>query len=359
MKNEKLLSVATGIVALLTYIFASEAKAQRSMTQLPEVLVESSRRNMLHVMAYVREYSQLTTYSDTVFLFREKLVDFMIPGKKAHYRGWRIPRVIKSESYYHFVDSGGLDSVSDSSRHHFSWSDWMGLPPEMPFPPNMSKNFVETDTLFGKYSPMEIWSKQKDSVSVYVNILADTLARRWVPNMKSFFQKDDVEFEGFKMQLNYDNVLGAELLRRDLQNYTYHVDAMGRGYSMFRFNNREESFYATTDAEVYFVDREYITEGEAKKWAKGKHSKEDVEIMVPPEAPPIEDDILALIERIKNMDKKAVRLAEAPDQNMKRMERNRSKGGEFLRYLKNIIGISDANAKRSQNKQWKKFRDKK
>ena len=83
-------------------LFTSEAAlAKRSVTELPEVLVESRHRNMLHVLAYVREYSTLTTYRDTVFLFREKMVDFMLPAnKKTGYRGWRIPRVIRSESYY-------------------------------------------------------------------------------------------------------------------------------------------------------------------------------------------------------------------------------------------------------------------
>ena len=47
--------------------------------ELPEVLVESKKHQVLHMIGYVREYSTLTTYSDTVMLFREKTVDFMVP----------------------------------------------------------------------------------------------------------------------------------------------------------------------------------------------------------------------------------------------------------------------------------------
>ena len=49
-----------------------------SIPELPEVLVETRARKVLHMLAYVREYSTLSTYSDTVTLFREKMVDFMI-----------------------------------------------------------------------------------------------------------------------------------------------------------------------------------------------------------------------------------------------------------------------------------------
>ena len=51
---------------------------------LPEVVVESRDHKVLHMLAYVREYSTLTTYTDTIFLFREKMVDYMMPqGKKS------------------------------------------------------------------------------------------------------------------------------------------------------------------------------------------------------------------------------------------------------------------------------------
>ena len=45
-------------------IFLSE-----NVSELPEVVIESRRQRMLHILAYVREYSSLSTYTDTVFLF--------------------------------------------------------------------------------------------------------------------------------------------------------------------------------------------------------------------------------------------------------------------------------------------------
>lgn len=45
-------------------IFLSE-----KVSELPEVIVKSSRQRLLHILAYVREYSTLATYTDTIFLF--------------------------------------------------------------------------------------------------------------------------------------------------------------------------------------------------------------------------------------------------------------------------------------------------
>ena len=51
---------------------------QESFMELPEVVFESRQHRVLHLLAYVREYSTLTTYADTVTLFREKMVDYML-----------------------------------------------------------------------------------------------------------------------------------------------------------------------------------------------------------------------------------------------------------------------------------------
>ena len=97
---------------------------------LQEVVVSGRQQKVLHILGYVREYSTLTTYSDTVFLFREKMVDFMLtPGKKIRFKGWSNPRVLKSKSYYRFTNAEGLDSVSSEGNYHFSWSDWIDAIP--------------------------------------------------------------------------------------------------------------------------------------------------------------------------------------------------------------------------------------
>ena len=159
-----------------------------SPIELPEFVYESNRLKALHLLAYVREYSSITTYTDTVSMYREKLVDYMIPPrKKSRFKGWRIPRILSSRSYYHFINDQGLDSVSSLYNQHFSWSDWVGLPPTVELPERLRYAENASDTLFGKYSATEIWNLTNDTVSVRVDVLADTVSKRWVPTMSQFF----------------------------------------------------------------------------------------------------------------------------------------------------------------------------
>ena len=55
---------------------------QENYFELPEVIVATRQKSILHMLAYVREYSSLTTYTDTISLFREKMVDFMFQDMK-------------------------------------------------------------------------------------------------------------------------------------------------------------------------------------------------------------------------------------------------------------------------------------
>lgn len=82
----------------------SIVRMKENFYRLPEVVVNAADRQVLHLLAYVREYSTLTTYTDTVTLYRDKWVDFMIPRKnKGKFTGWKLPRILSVNSYYHFL----------------------------------------------------------------------------------------------------------------------------------------------------------------------------------------------------------------------------------------------------------------
>lgn len=70
----------------------------------------------------------------------------------------------------------------------------MGILPPVRIPPGLVGVETGTDTLSGKYSPSEIWSKSGDRITVDINVLADTASRKWVPNLSVFFN-DDIDFE--------------------------------------------------------------------------------------------------------------------------------------------------------------------
>lgn len=329
---------------------------QESITELPEVVIESRQHKLLHILAYVREYSTLSTYTDSVFLFREKMVDYMLPSeKKVRFKGWTSPRVITSKSYYRFTNATGLDSVSDRCSHHFSWADWVGIVPAAKLPAGLCGIENGTDTVRGKYSPTETWVKNGDRVTLDVNVMADTASRKWVPNLSLFF-RDDVDFEQFKVRFNYDDIVGDILSPIDLTGYSFNIESNGRGHGLFRFNRHNEPFFVSSYAEVYIIDKEYITVKEAKKWGHRDAESNEIEIFEPAEAPALQPSIQMLVDRVNAVDHDLVRLDFTPDQRLAgRKIQKMNIGQRVLKRVKQMFGIDNINAERKWRRQWNDF----
>lgn len=326
-------------------------------TELSEVTVESPGRKVLHMLAYVREYSTLTTYTDTVFLFREKMVDYMLPPKeKGSFTGWNNPRVLTSRSYYRFTDANGLDSVSDRCNNHFSWADWMGIAPTPVMPSRLRDTEWATDTLRGKYSPSEIWIRNGSRLTLEVDVMADRGARRWVPGLASFFRKD-VEFEQLRVRLNYDNIARDSVMPVDLGGYSFNIESEGRGHGMFMFNKVDEPYSVSTYGEVYMIDKEYITVKEARKWEHRKNLSKELAILEPAEAPDLQPGIKRLVDRVNSIDHDGIRLDIAPDSRLIRpyVEKLTFERA-VLQRVKDMLGISYLRGKRKWGQHWKGVR---
>lgn len=332
---------------------------QEYASELPEVIIEAPGRKILHILAYVRESSALTTYSDTIRLFREKLVDYMLPlNKKVKFKGWTIPRTLTSNSYYRFTDKTGLDSVSDECNYHFSWSDWIGIPPKTIIPSGIRNKVFGSDTVKGKYSPTEIWIKDNDKINVEINVLADTLSRKWVPNLSDFFH-GNLDFEQLRINFDYDNVLYDSITPENLEHYSFFIDSNGRGHNMFRFNKKNEPFFVSTSAEVYILDREYISNKEAAQWLKFNPETRDLDIFEPIALPDLPASVQTLIERVSTIDKSKVKLTLAPDRKLispNHGRKNFKVGQRALNLLKDLTGITLIKSHRNRKKRWNEFR---
>ena len=330
---------------------------QENVMDLPEVVVESRQHRLLHILGYVREYSTLTTYTDTIFLFREKMVDFMLPTqRKMRFKGWMSPRVLTSRSYYRFTNNMGIDSVSNRCSHHFSWADWIGLIPTAALPVSLVNVDNGTDTVMGKYSPTEVWVKKGDRVTLDVNVLADTTSRKWVPNISSFF-REGLDFEQFRVRFNFDNPMGGTFLPIDITGYSFNIESNGRGRDMFMFNRINQPFFVSTYGEVYIVDKEYITLKEAKKWERNSKELESIEIFEPASAPELQSAILLLVDRVNNVDHDQARLSIEPDKRLARRGVVKMNfGQQALQRIKGIFGIDVLVGRRKMNRQWKDFK---
>lgn len=332
---------------------------RENVFELREVVVES-RQRLLHILAYIREYSTLTTYSDTIFLFREKMVDYMLPADtKKRRHSWTYPRILSAKSYYRFTDGEGLDSVSDRYNHHFSWVDWMGFAPPVPLPSALRGAESATDTVYGRYSPTEIWAKTPDRVRIDVNVMADTMSRKWVPRLNAFFH-GELDFDQFRIYFNYDNT-GTDTLRTiDLNGYSFTIETTGRGRGVYLFTRDGVPYFVNSYAEVYLVDKEFITPKEAAQWEKMAFDKDDIAIYEPAEAPPLHPAIMELIARVNGMDHDIARLGLRPDERLagRRVVKQQNLAQRAFALFKTLTGISKYRSERKWNRQWKDFRDK-
>lgn len=334
---------------------------QENIAELQEVEVSAKERSVLHVLAYVRDYSTLSSYTDTVTMYREKMVDFMVPTEaKTKFKGWRSPRIINSRSYYRFTDQFGLDSVSDRCNHHFTWSDWIGLFPSAELPHKLTADNATADTVFGKRMPIEAWSRNNGRISIDVDVLADSAALKWVPSIAPFFRKDNTEFEQFRLRVNANAADGAEIGPLDITGFSFNIESRGRGHSMFKFNKWDQPFFVTTYAEVYIVDKEFISVKEAKKWAQRRFTADDIEILEPADAPELQASTLALIDRVGKIDADMARLASGPDYAL--MSRNVRRGHYGIGHrafslLKQLTGITYYKSHKHFKQNYNRFRD--
>lgn len=127
---------------------------------------------------------------------------------------------------------------------------------------------------------------------------------------------------------------------------------------MFMFNRRDEPFFVSTYGEVYPVEKEFISVGEAKKWDKFGERVKELEMMEPAEAPELQPEVLALISRVNELDHVKVRLDFTPDHRLAGREVVKLNAGQLiLNRLKGVLGIDHINARRKWKKQWREFRD--
>jgi hypothetical protein len=194
-------------------------------------------------------------------------------------------------------------------------------------------------------------------VSVDVDVLANKTSRKWVPNLSIFF-KDNVDFDRFKIKFSYDNVIDNYVSPINLTGYSYQIESNGRGRDMILFHRKETPFSVSTYAEVYFIDKEFITVKEAREWEINRFDNDSIVIYKPAEVSELSPAILSLIDRVDHINIDKVRLGLPVDHNLAGcigVNKNFQFGYRLLNMLKQLTGISLIRSKRKDFQQWNKF----
>ncbi len=153
--------------------------------------------------------------------------------------------------------------------------------------------------------------------------------------------------------------MGDSISKYDLDGYSFSIESKGRGREMFRFNKINEPFFVSTNAEVYILDKEYITVKEAKEWDKRNFDVDEIGIYEPLGAPPLSLSTLNLVERVNLLDKDKIRLDFMPDHRLmgnNSGRRNFRIGRRALFLLKQVTGITLYKSHKNFNNNWNRFR---
>ncbi len=273
-------------------------------TVLPEIVVKPRKYKMLHLIGYVREFSTLSTYYDTIQLFREKTVDFMVPARGGK-GGWLKPRVLASRSYYRFANYEGLDSVSDRFREHFSWSDWAELFSVGEIPGELRAGGFAgmSDTVFYRGAAVTaVWHKvDDDSYMLDADLVADGGNRRWLPGFASFLERENIDFRHLKVKYYFTDVESGHVYPGNVDRFEIDVRSGGRGRDLRNIFHTEDTIYVDTHAEFYITDREYLSSSDAGRWTKSPPRGEAIGIHPPfcvPEVYPLYAEMVERVERI-------------------------------------------------------------
>ncbi len=291
---------------------ASNTFSERNI-KLPELIVSGKNKKVLHIIGYMREYSTLTTLSDTVFLYREKLVDFAPSNMNIKFEGWNLPRIMSSKSYYRFTNDAGLDSVSNKYYRYFTFADYIGLPKPETIPVNLQNDRSGTDTIKARYGLNALWEKDSERVKLEIDLLNDTARLKQFPMLNKFTRDDYLDFRELKIQYLFDGVDYDIVNPEKLTKMSFTIESKGRVDKRVSMSPSSKPEWVSTYAELYVLDREYISRSDANKWRKQYIDWNMAAPYLGQIVPPRTDTIDILVSRVDAIDHQQVRLREETD----------------------------------------------
>lgn len=270
--------------------------------ELPEIVIIPGSRPLLHLTGYMREITSVLSSSDSVTLFKESVVDFLVPVEKSKVKGWNKARELASKTYVRMSNSSGLDSVSTNHEYEFMlWGNRKSLIPSATKIPDIIKGTdVACDTIIGKYYPKIIWWKNGEVTRWYGDALANEKNHITSPlALKLFGLTTDVT----EISDNYvfDTPDSDFISPMDLRQVSVTIDMLARGKLFKKTLDSSSPVNVRTYMELYLTDREFLSEEEGKSLKKEIPTIETSDIVAPANANPLHPAIIRTVERVNSL----------------------------------------------------------
>lgn len=284
-------------VACLT---GNDIEMRPTQYELPEIEIVPGSRPLLYLTGYMREYVSALGSSDSLTVFRESIVDFLMPVEKTKVKGWNSPRRLADKTYIRLKDSEGVDSVSNHLNEDFLlWGDMVGFFPSVKKIPERIKNgqgYV-VDTIMGKYSPKFIWRKNGNIIRCNLDALADEkdhISSPWA--LKLLGLTTDISEMSLNCVFHTDE--GAQLKPTDMSRISISIDMLVKGKLFKRAFDSKKPVDLKSYVEVYIIDREYLTDEQAKEIKKIPPVVSSSAIVAPTDAPALHSGIRKIVDRV-------------------------------------------------------------
>ena len=229
--------------------------------ELPEFVVSNTDRPILHLVAYMREFASTTGSTDTISVFRESMVDFMIPMKKVKkFKGWKMPRYLAYDTYSHVLSTGGIDSVDTNADYVILFPGFININfdhIDIPKSFNDSSMF-QTDTVMGKYYPEGILTKSPYGITCNYDALANQKNHKMSPLALKLLGIT-ADFTDLRYNYHFIPKSTYKLYPTNLYQYSFSLNAIGKGKLYKKAFNSDKPVTFRSYIEVYITERKYLS----------------------------------------------------------------------------------------------------
>ena len=286
-----------------------EKKGQRTLEmtersyEIDEVKVTPGDKKVLRLLCYVREYVGISAFTDTTTIFKEHMVDYLIPvERKAKLSSSCDARILTSRIYTRSVDEE-KDTVEISTKGGPSLLFLATIDSSSVAEP---ESFKDTDVLpksytkTGKYGPICIYRKTQNAFTCFRDGLADEKNHIMSPAVLKLLgaRMDFTQlYKSLSFRMSGSNTYGPA----DLTSATFALEAIGMGKFFKSSNPHKKPVEIKSLMEIYVAKRYYLTTEEAKQIKKNK--PEDTKFIIPASVPQLSPSIRNIVKRAQQQAK--------------------------------------------------------
>lgn len=279
-----------------------EDTLHHKVKNLKELIVTGKDKNIVFLRCYIREYTMGTSETDTLRIFAEYISDFYVPLKKEKkFKNLGKMRILNSRIYRHQTRKNGNDTITCYNGCPSSLEiDKISHPYNVIFPygkRRLSERILHGDSIDfvnGKYGLKETTIQTGDYYTVSLDCLSD--------------EKDHVkspwQFKMLGCSIDIPKCYHQWIVSPDEYGYydasdvvycTTSFKSKMRGKVFKTLMNTKSDIDTSSRYEAYPMDVEYLSENDANE--RYKERFDIPEIIIPNNAPPLENYIKKMIER--------------------------------------------------------------